>query len=533
MLIPRRLTRTLLLLAAALASLMLAERARAGVNPGLCHSTTTRANIPSNFAVDACFDGASLTLCNSTELVLEVSASGSVGNASRTESDYGLAADAERLKTNDPNIFLPGDQLKFPVGPGQGSVSLRGSSDNGFYAIATTIADFFPGKPNAVMGAFTGLVSELDDDLSQYQTCMVGKNWLGQLGCKALRDRNVAFAVGRAVVNGGASAIVGAVLGPAEWTKWVNSNVGDVGCFLHDALTITISASGGAAGAGSTTPASGGAGGPTSGGSGGPGGLQAPASLPASEYAVQNASGGIYWRSSPDWNTPETSAGNGFYPGTVINVICYHSGAADVPGTTDSMWEQASWVSGGGHGSGWINEHFIADSSPINQPSPGAAPCQQSSSPSPAPTPSTSQPPTPSTSQPPTPSTSLPPTPSTSQPPTPTTTSPHPVPTPQTWTETVGGNAHTWTDYMNAGGTQGPTIPGGQSVQIACKVQGFQVADGNTWWYRITSSPWSGNYYVSADAFYNNGATPAACTEHRSSTPPSPTVEFSAGSQAA
>lgn len=36
---------------------------------------------------------------------------------------------------------------------------------------------------------------------------------------------------------------------------------------------------------------------------------------------------------------------------------------------------------------------------------------------------------------------------------------------------------------------------------------GFRVADGNTWWYRIAQSPWDGTYYVSADAFYNDGAT--------------------------
>jgi hypothetical protein len=44
-------------------------------------------------------------------------------------------------------------------------------------------------------------------------------------------------------------------------------------------------------------------------------------------------------------------------------------------------------------------------------------------------------------------------------------------------------------------------------VQITCKVTGFAVADGNTWWYKIVSSPWNGAYYVSADAFYNDEAT--------------------------
>jgi hypothetical protein len=85
--------------------------------------------------------------------------------------------------------------------------------------------------------------------------------------------------------------------------------------------------------------------------------------------------------------------------------------------------------------------------------------------------------------------------------------SPPSPPAPQTWAETTGGVAHTWTNYTNAGGTQGPSIGSNQTVAISCKLQGFRVADGNTWWYRIASAPWNDAYYVSADAFYNNGAT--------------------------
>jgi len=92
-------------------------------------------------------------------------------------------------------------------------------------------------------------------------------------------------------------------------------------------------------------------------------------------YGVMNAEGGIYWRSGPDWNTPEAVPGNGFYPDTVIAVHCYQAGAGNVPGSTDYMWEQASVVAGSGYGSGWVNEHFINDGQPINQPSPGVPPC--------------------------------------------------------------------------------------------------------------------------------------------------------------
>lgn len=80
-------------------------------------------------------------------------------------------------------------------------------------------------------------------------------------------------------------------------------------------------------------------------------------------------------------------------------------------------------------------------------------------------------------------------------------------PSSSTRTETTGSVAATWTNYANAGGIQGPSIAKNQSVKIACKVTGFRVADGNTWWYQIASSPWNNSYYVSADAFYNNGAT--------------------------
>ena len=71
--------------------------------------------------------------------------------------------------------------------------------------------------------------------------------------------------------------------------------------------------------------------------------------------------------------------------------------------------------------------------------------------------------------------------------------------------ETTGSTANTWSDFTDAGGTHGAELSANQTVAIACKVQGYKVQDGDTWWYKIASSPWDGNFYVSADAFYNNG----------------------------
>lgn len=91
-------------------------------------------------------------------------------------------------------------------------------------------------------------------------------------------------------------------------------------------------------------------------------------------YTAMNAEGGIYWRSEPNWNAAERISGFGVYNGTTIAVHCYQSGTS-VPGSANTMWEQATDVAGSGYGSGWLNEHFINDGQPINQPSPGVPPC--------------------------------------------------------------------------------------------------------------------------------------------------------------
>lgn len=92
-------------------------------------------------------------------------------------------------------------------------------------------------------------------------------------------------------------------------------------------------------------------------------------------YSVFNAEGGIYWRSAPDWNTAEKFSGFGVYNNEIIEPHCYQAGAANVPGSADGMWEYATDVNGPGHGTGWVNEHFINDGQPINSPSPGVPPC--------------------------------------------------------------------------------------------------------------------------------------------------------------
>ncbi len=103
-----------------------------------------------------------------------------------------------------------------------------------------------------------------------------------------------------------------------------------------------------------------------------------------STFTVMNSSGGVYWRSEPNWAAPQAEPGNGVYEGTTVTVHCYQPGTS-VPGSTDTMWELASWTAGPGRGEGWLNEHFINDGATIDQAPPGVPACHV---PAPATTPS-------------------------------------------------------------------------------------------------------------------------------------------------
>jgi hypothetical protein len=216
--------------------------AQAGLDPRLCHASGARVKISSTLAVDACFSGPALTLSNSTMLALEASRNGDVGDPTRHETDIGLGADATRLFSHDPGIFLPGDKLIYPIGSGAGTVSIGNSNKDSFYALASTLAAVFPGKPAAVLNAFTSLVAELDGDYAEYQRCIVHKNWLEQVGCDALRDRNVAFAIGRALVGGAAKDLTAAALTDTTYIKWAHARVVDAQALKKGKETVYIAA---------------------------------------------------------------------------------------------------------------------------------------------------------------------------------------------------------------------------------------------------------------------------------------------------
>jgi hypothetical protein len=83
-----------------------------------------------------------------------------------------------------------------------------------------------------------------------------------------------------------------------------------------------------------------------------------------------------------------------------------------------------------------------------------------------------------------------------------------PPPPAATYSETAGpAGSGTFTNYINAGGTLGQRVGAYQTIQVSCRLTGWTAPDGDNWWYRVDSSPWSNTFYAPADNFYNNGQT--------------------------
>lgn len=248
----RRLVCAYLLAAvAAVVVLMAPSSASASLAPGLCHSNRARGSIPKSFAVRACFDGSTLYIYNNLDVALGVAVQGSVGKPRRTESNFSLAAIATRKKSKDPNLLLPGDELKFPIGPGAAKVKLRGTKTIGFYAEARAFETYIPSKTVGVAQAFTAMMTEVDQDARQYADCMTSKSRVHRLGCKALLVRNVGFAGSRYIVHGGLSVakhvlgkVLAVIVGSVEFMRWAYEQPQQVKQILHSGtISLAVAAS--------------------------------------------------------------------------------------------------------------------------------------------------------------------------------------------------------------------------------------------------------------------------------------------------
>jgi hypothetical protein len=435
-----------------------------GPNGGLCRMDTSRGQVPSTYGIEGCVDSAGglVVLRNDLHFSVRVTSSGT-GSPSRVSVDAGPAALATRFVVRDGNLLLPGDLYRIPIGAGAATITVRMSSAKAYttYAMADALAKVMGEKAFTKMyKSLTGMISELNDAVDHWYDCRSRhQSSAGKAACNVIYGRDVAFALGRGSVSALIKGSWAAVFSGVDFARSVHAAVSDAGFAVHATGTLRIGAAAAPAPAADTTPVDN-TPAPDAPSQASPAPVASVVNVPAGSYP-ETAGGVAHTRTDP--SSAGGTQGPSISGGATVGIACKLQGFRVADGNTwwyriaASPWNSNYYVSAdafynNGQTSGSLHGTPFVD--------PAVPDCGQAAS--------------------------LP---------------------PPSWNETVGGNANTWTNPANAGGYQGPTIPAYTTVPIACKLQGFRVADGNTWWYRIAASPWNGNYYVSADAFYNNGQT--------------------------
>lgn len=217
----------------------------AGEDKGMCSADHSRGQIPRDFPLSACFDGRTLYMLNGTQfpLLLTVTGDGAGQPERYTKGTVGGASSLmSYIRPGDFGLVPPSYYIKVRIGNGQAKVHI-GTASSGLqkmYVISETIWRFVP--VGDAFKAVADLVNELSQVGDEYIRCRARNNAWGDVGCSALLGRNVAFAVGRAAINGWGPGLVKAVIALFDTAKWANAAVGDLIKLKDGTSDFTIAA---------------------------------------------------------------------------------------------------------------------------------------------------------------------------------------------------------------------------------------------------------------------------------------------------
>lgn len=186
-----------LMVAVLAATIALASPATAEPSP-LCRADRSRGSIPADFPLQACIDSSNVWIRNTQNVPVAVTPNGSIGMPWLFDQDLGLGAELTRTAYPDPQILLPGELLRVPIGSAPASISVAEPRSGEFYALATFLAEHVFGYLAQNMYVLVTLVRELVSAFRNLQDCVSRKGTLGKAVCLALFARDVPFAFGRA-----------------------------------------------------------------------------------------------------------------------------------------------------------------------------------------------------------------------------------------------------------------------------------------------------------------------------------------------
>lgn len=193
-----------------------------GPTEDLCRMNPERGEVPSTYPLDGCVDGGSIWIRNQLAIPIRLVGGGDVRTVKWSSTDYSVAASLTRAIDSDQDFLLPGEVGEFILGAGEASVTTAPGAPATAYTLAKSLS-FVLSEVVPGVGEFdtaVGFVREVDDAMRRYGVCLVGDNWLGQMGCKISLVSDINFAVAKALVVLIADP-VDAVMGVLDYGAWV------------------------------------------------------------------------------------------------------------------------------------------------------------------------------------------------------------------------------------------------------------------------------------------------------------------------
>jgi uncharacterized membrane protein YgcG len=345
--------------AATLVAMTFAPAANAGGPDGtLCRQDTSRVHIPSDFTVNACFDGQTLSLRDRTSAVLRVYSAGDVQSSSRFATTPSASTLLTTLITEGDTI-PPDSELQLRIGSGTADVQIEvATKANRSYDLYALLLSYLPGVSSYEDVA--AAEESISADIANAQTCEAHASWLGKIGCAAGLDANLQFATVKLLAQVGidvaehAGVIVEALVNTV-WNGWDQmGQTEDLNTIATSTPTLHI-----AAAPASSGQSSGSGSGKTSGGGGGASGPGGPTSTPGGPSPVPAGSGRILispclnLRADPNG----TTALIGCIPqNTIIPIDCTAQGnSVTGPYGPTTLWDHTTYQGV----SGYVSDAYV------------------------------------------------------------------------------------------------------------------------------------------------------------------------------
>ena len=188
--------------------------------------------MPAGFVLDACVDGAGLTLRNSLDVPVVVTGRG-VEEPVRTSSVGAERETVLRLVREDKVVLLPGDVVRWPIGRGAAALTVSELEPAAAPAIVEVLDPFLPREgprriPDAVLQAFADVVEPIDDAVAEREACLDDQNFLGAVACDVTTAAAIATALDVEFSRGVATEVAPAVLDRGQWAEWAGIGTADI-----------------------------------------------------------------------------------------------------------------------------------------------------------------------------------------------------------------------------------------------------------------------------------------------------------------